>query len=507
MVAEPVLQMDDIQGMVLPGFLKPHQALIYLSVPIVARDRKIFCQVLQGMLPELSTGTATLYDRRTRCPAKPARKPLAALGFSQRGLDMLCYDLQTCVPSRAFQVGMNERAGLLGDPDPRTWNAQFRGQQPHALLVVAGDASGPVHYVASTVADQLSKVDGSRPHVEYGGACDPERAGQEHFGFVDSISQPGIRGRCNSLFGTDLTLRHLPEADPEYDLYGYPGQHLVWPGEFVLGYPASSPDPRIAGPVREVPHWMRNGSFLVYRRLYQDVAGFRKWLIDEAARLSTAPGFGHLTPALLAAKLVGRWPSGAPLVRAPGHDDADLGADPFRNNDFRYDDATPAPVGQQQPSAPADIFGELCPVGAHIRKVNVRDQASDMGGASATYTRRILRMGVPYGPQLPYDPTEEQEGEDRGLLFLSIQASIEDQFEFLQARWMNSAVRPRGLGGHDMIMGQSSGTRSCPIYGKGLTEPAVVTSTRSFVQMTGGGYFFMPSLSTLKWLLEQGMAA
>ena len=519
MIIEPELPLDDIQGMVVPGFLKPHQALIYLAVPEGAQALDRLCVVLQQMLCEgiISSGRTTLYDRRTFRRGRYPRQPLAALGFSALGLNKMSDGLHLSVPSPAYQVGVGVRAGLLGDPEPSTsWHADFgtRQQQPDALLVIAGDTVDQVKAMVDKWRCHLTVTVDEAPVLQYGDSFD---RGREHFGFADGISQPGIRGRRKHRPGAFITRRHLQPEDPEHDLFGLPGQNLLWPGEFVLGWPASSPDPRIPGPVRPVPDWMRNGSFLVYRRLRQDVAGFRRWLLEQAEGLRDFPGFSHLGPsdraAKLGATLVGRWPSGAPLSRAPDHDIPGLGRNRQLNNDFRIDDDTPwrTPGPHSLPPLPhalADSLGARCPVSAHIRKVNVRDQASDVGGTSATLTRRILRVGVPYGTLLPNDFTAKQAAEDRGLLFLSIQASIEDQFEFLQARWINSGSRPRGPGGHDMVVGQSTATadgeRRCRIFSADLSLEAEVTSRSSFVRMTGGGYFFMPSMSALGWLLSQG---
>lgn len=499
--------------MALPGFRKPCQAVISLKFMNVGTLQAQQIAVLLALWNEGSfwSGRRTLRDRMARRRGEAARPVvLAGMGLSGGGLESLCPALLSGMPSPAFQVGMARRAGLLGDA--RTPGQGAVATTPDVLLVLAGDDPRAVNQLACQWAQRLKVGRQVKVHVQPGCGLG-ERRNREHFGFVDGISQPGIRGRYNHWPASYITPRRLPPDDPEHDLFGWPGQHLVWPGEFVLGYPASSPDPRIPGPVRPVPSWMHNGSFLVYRRLRQDVAGFRIWLHEQAAALADFPGFEGLSRQQaadrLAAKLVGRWPSGAPLSRAPDHDIPALGRDPMRNNDFRFDDDAASRAHPERelpplPHAVADSLGARCPVGAHIRKVNVRDQASDIGGTSATYARRILRVGVPYGKPLPDNFTAEEAAADRGLLFLSIQASIEDQFEFLQARWMNSGSRPRAPGGHDMLVGQVAGERRCPLFSPDLRQSAEVRSTRSFVTMTGGGYFFVPSLSTLRWLLTSG---
>jgi deferrochelatase/peroxidase EfeB len=221
--------------------------------------------------------------------------------------------------------------------------------------------------------------------------------------------------------------------------------------------------------------------------------------------------------------LVGRWPSGAPVNRVPNADNQQLGKDQSANNYFLFDcDSTPLKLDRGRdpyPQAKADPVGAICPLAAHIRKVNIRDSSSDMGARSSTYDRRILRVGVPFGKPLAnseakkrregshesmpadYDSVFDPEQGNRGLLFLSIQTSIEDQFEFLQARWINDDSRPKMPGGNDLIVGQNAatadGVRRCTIFGSGLQQ-AQVEASRQWVIPTGGGYFFVPSISALQ---------
>lgn len=518
---DPPLALDAIQGIAIPGFFKPHQALLSLTLPRANRRRSI--DALAALLPggngpgvAITTGAQALADRERhrQQPAAPCSDVLLALALTPGGIDWLSLDLATTVPSPAFQSGMAGRAGLLGDPAPAGWRADGPRSTTDLLFVLAGDDRGAVAHAVQALVTHLRAA---APLLmadppQFGNVRSGAARGHEHFGFADGVSQPGIRGKWN---GQPITRRTLPASDPEHDLFGQPGQHLVWPGEFVLGYPGASPDPRLPGPVRPVPAWMHDGSFLVYRRLRQHVHRFRQNMATEAARLRSQPGFQNLTADRLAALLVGRWPSGAPVSRMPYHDCPPLGESALMNNDFRFDDDTPPRsfasgalppqwLGTPPRSAQADPLGLACPVGSHIRKVNLRDQASDVGGASATQSRRILRVGVPYGDDLPEDATED-DGKDRGLLFLSIQASIEDQFEFLQARWINNRVRPRGPGGNDMIVGQNAaspdGQRRCVLFGTDQSQQEVVAK-ESFVTMTGGGYFFVPSLPTLRALLQ-----
>src|SRR5438067_1549343 len=174
-----------------------------------------------------------------------------------------------------------------------------------------------------------------------------------------------------------------------------PDAALVWPGEFVFGYPRQDPyDPSKPGQVADGgPSWTRNGSLLVFRRYRQDVSRFRDFLASTAHALSG--GAGDVSPDLAAAKLVGRWRSGAPIVRAADADDPELAASDCAANNFAYATARPPiPPGPPDtcadpwPPAPADPRGVLCPHGGHIRKSYPRDEVP---GAQS---HRLLRRGA-----------------------------------------------------------------------------------------------------------------
>lgn len=512
-LVEPVLEVVDIQGIAAPGFFKPYQTLIGLIYQRTNKGVSEFQRIVSEL--EIADCATTLKDRKAhRADMNLIAPPLVAIGFGYRGL----YELTagaTEISSEAFKIGLPGRSAMLGDPrvgkgSPTSWGVGAPGSELDALVIVAGDTRASVDAKAGEI--EKGFVDGGiKTVVQKGGVLPGDLKGHEHFGFDDGVSQPGIRGRVSEVSDDFLTARHVATGQfPAEDLYGYPGQDLVWPGEFVIGYPRASPDPLVPGPIETAqPAWTHNGSFLVYRRLTQDVHGFWRAMHDEAARISQFPGFSGLTDVGLAAKLVGRWQSGAPVARTPNADNPALGTEQLANNHFRFDSDTMALTlvhGKDGfPEAKADPIGAVCPLAAHIRKVNTRDAPSDMGGRSSTYDRRILRVGVPFGPPArdkyaepaPNDP-------ERGLLFLSIQSSIEEQFEFLQARWMNDQARPKAPSGNDLIVGQNAaardGVRRAVIFGDHL-EMAEVRLSAQYVIPTGGGYFFVPSLSALRHVI------
>jgi Dyp-type peroxidase family len=212
---------------------------------------------------------------------------------------------------------------------------------------------------------------------------------------------------------------------------------------------------------------------LVFRRLAQDRPAFEAFLAQRVAELKT-DGFPGIDEEQLGSMLVGRWPSGAPLVRTPDRDDAQLA----KSNDFDFQD---------------DPEGLRCPLAAHIRKVNPRNGRADRANPLQT---RILRRGIPYGP------FEQPKEADRGLLFLCYQTSIVEQFEFLTQTWMNSAVAPGGGGGHDVLVGQTQeGLRTMELLRPDGSERPVTAEAR-WITATGGEYLFAPSKVALASLGE-----
>jgi Dyp-type peroxidase family len=283
----------------------------------------------------------------------------------------------------------------------------------------------------------------------------------------------------------------------------------VWPGQFVLGYQRQDShnalDPLSAAV--PTPAWAKNGSYVVVRRLKQDVPAFWK----SVSQLSRDERFGGLTQERLGALLVGRWTSGAPVTRTSVADDVVLAADDFANNNFGFRDAVaPAPIipsmnygGDHFPTSSGDLLGLVCPHAAHIRKANPRDLPTDTGGKNDTLTRLILRRGIPFGSSVanPLAPTTEELATERGLMFVSYQTSIKNQFEFLLNHWANVDDQPQS-GGMDPLLGQrfdASGTnRRIALIpdNNGSLQQAEIDAT--WITPTGGGYFFSPSVSAIR---------
>ena len=419
--------------------------------------------------------------------------PSLNIAFSWDGLRRLglAGDTLASFP-RPFQEGMvtPHRSRILGDDgasDPARWrfgapstNGDGTGTAVDVVLMIFAlskealeaecaarrEAYGPtqaLHEIAEPI-DGVLLLDG-----------------REHFGFADGLSQPIVTGWPN---------RHgsvRPPAPAASSRFAE-----VAPGEVLLGYrdnfgkPAVGPTVADTVTARQLPSpaWARgrrdlgrNGSFLVFRQLSQDVAGFRQY-IETAANAACARG-EVVEPDQVAAKMIGRWKSGAALVSSP---DADPGS--ADTNDFGYHDDDPD--------------GLRCPLGAHVRRANPRDGAHDDPDVTLRSTRnhRILRRGRPYGPPLPEG---EEDDKERGLVFMCLNTDIERQFEFVQHTWLNNPVFS-GLDGEvDPAVGPQPGG------GGRFTVPQHPVRHRMeglprFVTTRGGAYLFLPSVRALTYL-------
>ncbi|WP_414583329.1 Dyp-type peroxidase [Scytonema sp. PCC 10023] len=537
---EEVLAVNDIQGNILAGFNKDFQTFLFLKI----HDRDISKTWLRSIIPSIANVAEVLaFNRMFRAlRARRGEDPRGMIAtwmniaFTSEGIKKLTsQDEVNKFQDTAFKIGMPRRAGFLGDPadissdgHPNNWVVGGNNPEkyPDILLIVASDDITTLNTELNRIKAQIQalpkptgEVDGKSALeiiYEQHGITRPDKPGHEHFGFKDGISHPGIRGLVSDSAEDFLTPRLLDPKDQLFEQFAKPGQPLIWPGQFVFGYKQQKHDePTTPLPAATLcPAWANNGSYLVVRRLRQDVPAFWNFVNTKAAELSQKPGFNGMTPERFATLLVGRWPSGAPLMRSPNSDNEDLAKDSLANNHFSY--VTPSqsvslvPIpsypGDNFPQARSDSSGLVCPYFAHIRKINPRDSATDTGGANDTFTRLVLRRGIAFGSPIkdPANPTIEELQEERGLMFVSYQASIEEQFEFLMRRWANRDNLPPPGAGPDPIIGQQenagSRARSLKLTGSD-NSTETIKLMQDWVIPTGGGYFFAPSISALKDVL------
>jgi Dyp-type peroxidase family len=519
---EPVFEeavRKDVQGNIIPGFNKDYQHFLFYRIGNVKAAKKW----LQWIAPMISSMDEVLaFNRmyramRFRLGAKdvPIKATWANIAFSCSAIAALT-SKDDCLKfgDESFRQGLAARSEYLGDPtDPkaignkRKWVVGGPKNEADILVLVAGDDPRLLRDMVSLIKGKASEYKLKLLFEQPGETLPGALRGHEHFGFKDGISQPGVRGRVSAVSDDYITPRYIQSTDPRSSLFAKPGQLLVWPGQFLLGMQRQNPE-NLFTPATEAanfPAWARNGSYLVCRRLQQDVKAFWEFAITTAASL-------RVPSQRFASMLVGRWPSGAPVMRTPSSDVPALGADDLANNHFLFDDDTrpsslipiPGYGGDTNAQARADMLGTVCPHFAHVRKVNPRDSSTDLGKVADSLIRMIMRRGIPFGPPVAgvKNPTTSLWKKERGLVFICYQSSIEDQFEFLTRRWANSQVQPN-FGGHDPIIGQegSQGSRTrfidFPKGGKSVRIPLKV----EWVIPTGGGYFFAPPISAIKGVL------
>ena len=483
---DPVLDLYEIQGDILVRLQKNFQNFIFFKIVDVAAFKTAMRQHVIGRITTtLQAHERDLISHRRKTHGDKMIERWLGLNvsFTKNGLTQLL----GAAPANldlSFENGAAEQATALHDPPLSTWVPEFRSDRIDGVFLVTGPDEDFVknhsQVLLTVLGNSVKEV-----YSEIGHVRPDAKKGHEHFGFLDGVSQPGIRG---------LTQRSNPTIEPNQ---GLPGQDLIWPGEFVFGYPGQDlNDPVKEGlePAMAAP-WLRNGSYMVFRRLEQKVPEFNTFVREQAEKLG-------IDSELLASRMVGRWRSGAPLLLAPLQDNIALGYDPALNNDFEYN---------------SDPLQRACPYAAHIRKTNPRDDPNQ--NKAFVQTHRIIRAGIPFGPEVgPDETTATAKSISRGLMFVCYQTSIQKQFEFIQSAWANEArfvghkTRPSGRGGvpvtpgFDPIIGQANvrGPRSMdePVsnYPSG-NIPSTLEMPNPWVVLTAAAYFFVPSITALREVL------
>jgi len=440
--AGTALELDDIQS----GML--HQRpTSYVGTYLLFRidDRSAGRTLVERLLPVIGSA---------RSPSDPSQNAWVSVAFTYQGLKALGVpqdSLNSFAPE--FRQGMAARAAELGDTgesSPENWERPLGSPEVHvALSVLSPDAEQQERLVARArrADEQLAGVE-----VIWRQDCYQLPTGRTSLGFKDGIGQPAVEGSG------------IPGSNP--------AEPPIKAGEFILGYPDETGS---AGPVPTPEVLGRNGTYLAFRKLHTRVAAYRQYLRAKAA--------GREDEALLGAKMVGRWQSGAPLALCPGRDDPDLGADPGRNNRFGYGD---------------DLRGFKCPAGAHARRANPRD-ALDHEMSADVRLHRMLRLGTSYGTMLP-DGVLEDDGADRGIIFVFAGAHPKRQFEFVKTQWLNDGIFIGAPAEKDPLAGANDGSGTFTIPQRPIRRR--LQSLPPFVITRGGEYCFAPGLRALRWLAD-----
>jgi Dyp-type peroxidase family len=397
------------------------------------------------------------------------------IGFTYEGLNALGLSQQSLNSfPEVFRVGMRGRAEAVGDVGPHApeyWEGGLGGPDIHAMAWIRTDSDHGCEEATRIIRDEMEASGGVEIRFVQDTMALANENGigseGEHFGFADPISQPPIEGADTPSFPGDGVLQANGTWRP------------LKPGEFLLGY---EDEAEAAGMRSPEPLELRlNGTFMVFRKLYQDVAAFRRYLATAAKSLYGSEDQYHQD--LVAAKMMGRWRSGCPVDLSPDKDDPTIAADPHRRNNFSY-------AGDDQ--------GLRCPLGAHLRRTNPRE--TFLKRATAVRRHRLLRRGVEYGPHLK-DGLLEDDGVDRGLVNLFIQADIERQFEFVQKEWMKGGEFT-GLDPNEQDPINGTGGENSQMSVPGAKQPFLF-DLPTFVTVKGGEYLFVPGLRALDGLIEQ----
>ncbi len=436
------LDLDDIQSGALHERPSPYVGK-YLLLRI--DDRAAGRELVKRLLTVVDHGrpTADLTDDAW-ITAAFTYQGLKALGVPQQSLDSFVPEFQQGMAARAAELGD------VGDSSPDNWEYPLGTKDVHiALAALSPDAAR-----LQAVVDRARRAHQELSGVEliWSQDCYQLPTGRTSFGFKDGIGQPAVEGSGLS-----------PSNPTEKPLKA---------GEIILGYPDETgelppmPTPDVLG---------RNGTYIVFRKLHTKVAAYRQYLRAKAA--------SRAEEALLGAKMVGRWQSGAPLALSPDRDDPDLGADSHRNNDFRFAD---------------DLRGFKCPAGAHARRANPRD-ALDGEGSVNVRLHRMIRRGTSYGPLLP-EGVIDDDGVDRGIIFVFAGAHLKRQFEFVKTQWLNDGIFIGAPTEKDPLVGPNDGSGSFTIPTRPIRRR--LQQMPPFVVTRGGEYCFAPGRRALRWLAE-----
>ena len=465
---------SDIQGNVLRAYGSgyPCTAYVFIAVADVAGGR--------SWLEETADLVSSDEEWRGDRPRSHRNVALTCTGLRALGVP----EAVIGTFSDEFRQGMAARSQMLGDlgvNSPERWDTGLGTGAAHVLVTLNARSRDEIDAELASLRDEIEHAPGvSLVHEQDAElltppAGDAAAAPREQFGFADGAAQPAIAGVSDG----GAAGGGVPLADGTWRALAL--------GEFVLGYPDEDTlvDPQKRLPSAPADPLGRSGTYMVYRKLRQDVALFRRVLRDAAARFAAGD------EELLAAKVVGRWRNGTPLVKSQDRPDPGFSAAAPGSNSFRYLDV--------------DVDGRRCPLGAHIRRSNPRDALGWPGLDDAgllSFRHRIIRRGVPYGPPLPADVFED-DGVDRGLVFVCFNASISRQFESVQLQWLND-----GNGFHlghdsDFLLGSPLGTGKMTVPGD---PPFMLGPQGPFVTTRGGEYLFMPGIAALR-ALARGVGA
>ncbi|HSC52731.1 MAG TPA: Dyp-type peroxidase [Phnomibacter sp.] len=468
-----VLELTDIQGYIIRGYAHMQYSKFVLFRTTNAVAAKQWLYRITGDI----TNATHVVDKTTLPPTHLniafTAKGLVAFGLGEE-------NVQTFNPE--FREGMTtpHRRRILGDESssaPELWNwGGPLNTELHGVLMIFGKDK-------STCYDYYEKLKN-----EYAGFLEellgmdgqtlPEN--KEHFGFRDGISQPIIKGSGKQ--GTAMNMINAGEF-----ILGYKNEYNVYPDspllKQVLGDANLLPSDAAGSGLKDLG---RNSSYLVIRQMQQDVEAFWTFMNEKTKNEDGSLNTAESTK--LAAKMVGRWPSGAPVTKFPDADPGSVSDD----NDFGYQEH--------------DADGTKCPLGSHLRRCNPRDSFEDDGkneSVRLSNRHRIIRRARLYGDPFEGSPVNYTPGGEVGLLFNCFNADISRQFELIQYTWALSTKIKELYNDPDPLIGvkeellpgqeQNFTLQGCPVN-------KTIKGLQPFVRIKGGAYFFFPSITFLRYL-------
>lgn len=445
---QQLAHLKELQGNILKSHGRRHSAQVFLKFKPakVAAVRTWLHGPLKG---RVTSAHQQLQDTRDFHATGQDGGPFHAFLLSAAGYTYLGKD-KTKFTDASFRAGLQASVAKLHDPAVATWDTGLQGEI-HAMLLIADAQQANVRFMAQELAIEVAPFT-DVVHTQFGDQQFNERDnGIEHFGYVDGRSQP-LMLQSDLAGESDGTTLWKPSAGP--------AQVLVQ-------------DP--FGPTGA------SGSYFVFRKLEERVQAFK---IQEQV-LAGALGLTGEARELAGALVIGRFEDGTPVTLSDEpriEDSAGPNGHSVPNN-FDYRD---------------DLDGRKCPFQAHIRKSNPR--GSGPGGLVDENSRRMARRGITYGER--HDDGSniaDMPADGVGLLFMSYQRSIVDQFEFIQQSWVNAAGFPKPGVGIDPVIGQAGAPApAAQNWPKVWDQPAQGTvpfDFKDFVTMKGGEYFFAPCLS------------
>ncbi len=493
-MSSPTVDYDDIQGLVRFGYGSLTEAcFLLLNIRDAHAARSWLSTAPIATAVELSQPPKTALQVAFTCEGLQALGVAAEVmaGFSDEFLSGI-----------AGQESRSRRLGDVGANSPQNWQWGSAGRVPHVLAMLYTQ-KGLLETFRQTIQDErwnaaFSILD-----------CLPTSNlfGTEPFGFTDGISQPT----------PDWKRQRMPKGDQlEYG-------NLLSLGEFLLGYPNEyckytdrpllnndEPARSILPSAEDAPGKRdlgRNGTYLVFRQLQQDVRGFWRFLDRQA-------GSDPQVRQNLASSMVGRKANGDPLLPAVAQPIEGTDPKTASQNHFTYD---------------SDPDGIRCPFGAHIRRGNPRNADLPPGSTglfarllhtlgfdnprlrddviASTRFHRVLRRGREYGPALTAQQAiaDNPDTGEHGVHFICIAANILRQFEFVQNAWVMGTKFDALTEESDPLLGNREPIQGCPFTNTfslpQQTGPRkLIMDLPQFVTVRGGGYFFLPSLSALRYL-------